>query len=340
MSAAVVIPCRDEEATVGTVVEAAAKGLAPFGGRPIVVANACRDASAREARAAGAVVVELPTPGKGAALAAGLEAALDAGARAVATIDADLTHPQPFWIGALVGPVLEGRAAFAAPVYRRDARDATITNFFARPALAARRRLLLEQPIGGEFGLSAAFAEQALSMEPFPPGYGIDIALSALAAEEPSRIVQVRLGAKRHRKRDPSTLHLMFQEVATALASFPPLPGPLATPPVEGEAAGPDPEPVEARSAALLEQAGREAASVLAAGPPEWMRALLGRCAEGLEPRQWAQAAVQTLEEPGEVPLLWPLFLARVGDALRRLEEGAGIDALRQEALEAFLEAV
>lgn len=337
MKAAVVIPCRDEEATVGRVVEAARCGLAVVGGDVIVVANDCSDRSAKTAAAAGATVLERELPGKGGAVALGLTRALKAGAGAVLMLDADLSDPHPSWIRCLLAPILEGLAEFVAPVYIWDARDATITNFFARPALAARRRLLLEQPIGGDFGLSRALAQRLLARAELAPGWGVDIALSALAAEKPGSVVQARLGAKRHRRRDPVTLRAMFEEVFRSLASFPQTHGELAAPPVEGfPPAGPPPEPVAARAKDLLGAAADAAKAALVENPPAEVARLLGACAGGLSSAEWGEAASRALDEPEQIAHLWPPFLARVGEALASLERGVPIDALRAEALEGF----
>ena len=82
------IPAYEEGPRVGAVVEAARRHL------PVVVVDdGSTDDTADRARAAGATVIrQLPNAGKGAALRAGFRHALDAGAPAVVTLDADGQH--------------------------------------------------------------------------------------------------------------------------------------------------------------------------------------------------------------------------------------------------------
>lgn len=82
------IPAFEEGPRVGAVVEAAGQHL------PVVVVDdGSSDDTADRARAAGATVIRVtPNAGKGAALRAGFRHALDAGAPAVVTLDADGQH--------------------------------------------------------------------------------------------------------------------------------------------------------------------------------------------------------------------------------------------------------
>jgi glycosyltransferase involved in cell wall biosynthesis len=82
------IPAYEEGPRIGAVVEAARRHL------PVVVVDdGSTDATAARAKAAGATVIrQAPNAGKGAALRAGFRHALDAGAPAVVTLDADGQH--------------------------------------------------------------------------------------------------------------------------------------------------------------------------------------------------------------------------------------------------------
>lgn len=83
-----VIPAHDEEPRIGLVVLVAREHLAV-----IVVDDGSGDATAAVARAAGARVLEQrPNQGKGAALRTGFQRALDEGADAILTLDADGQH--------------------------------------------------------------------------------------------------------------------------------------------------------------------------------------------------------------------------------------------------------
>ena len=82
------IPGYDESPRIGAVVEEAVRHLAV-----IVVDDGSTDGTAAIARAAGASVIEQrPNQGKGAALRTGFRRALDEGAEAILTLDADGQH--------------------------------------------------------------------------------------------------------------------------------------------------------------------------------------------------------------------------------------------------------
>lgn len=103
----VVIPARDEQATVGCAVRAvlASAEAVPAGTsvEVIVVADGCRDDTAAHARAAGAVVVEIAAANVGTARRAGCRRALqqadDPRRLWIATTDADSLVPRD-WLAA------------------------------------------------------------------------------------------------------------------------------------------------------------------------------------------------------------------------------------------------
>ncbi|MEO8503936.1 MAG: glycosyltransferase family 2 protein [Acidobacteriota bacterium] len=87
---AVVIPCHDEELTVGKVVRDFCAALP--GSQVIVVDNASRDRSAEEAARAGARIIREVRPGKGFALIAGLREARAGSAEYFVIVDGDDTY--------------------------------------------------------------------------------------------------------------------------------------------------------------------------------------------------------------------------------------------------------
>jgi isopenicillin-N N-acyltransferase-like protein len=93
MRSAFVVPAFDAAATVASVVSGLRREAGPD--VPIFVVNdGSRDATAREAESAGAIVVSHSVNrGKGAAIRTGLLAAKDAGCDVAVTVDADDQHP-------------------------------------------------------------------------------------------------------------------------------------------------------------------------------------------------------------------------------------------------------
>jgi len=88
-SVVVIIPCHDEEATIGTVVTDFARTLP--GARIVVVDNASKDGTARVAAAAGARVMFEPRLGKGFAVLCGLRS--EHAADYFLIVDGDDTYP-------------------------------------------------------------------------------------------------------------------------------------------------------------------------------------------------------------------------------------------------------
>ena len=108
------IPAHDEAPRIGAVVAAAGEHL-PV----LVVDDGSSDETAAVARAAGADVIEQrPNQGKGAALRTGFRRALDDGAEAILTLDADGQHDP-----AEIPPFLAARAVDPPPDLVIGARD-------------------------------------------------------------------------------------------------------------------------------------------------------------------------------------------------------------------------
>lgn len=102
----VVIPALDEAGNIGPIVEE----LQSVGAEIIVVANnGSTDATAAEARAAGAVVVDEPRRGYGWACATGAAAAIEAGAQILVWIDGDRSS-RPSQLDQLIAPIRADQA--------------------------------------------------------------------------------------------------------------------------------------------------------------------------------------------------------------------------------------
>ncbi|MEJ7842236.1 MAG: glycosyltransferase family 2 protein [Rubrobacter sp.] len=110
---AVVIPAKDEEATIGELLDGISKVVVDGHTlQPIVVDDGSLDRTAAIARERGATVVtHRRNRGLGAAVRTGLRAAVETGADAVAYLDADLEY-SPADIPRLLEPVLAGRADY------------------------------------------------------------------------------------------------------------------------------------------------------------------------------------------------------------------------------------
>jgi glycosyltransferase involved in cell wall biosynthesis len=105
------LPTRDEAATVGAIVRRAPRDVRHHPVVVLVVDDGSTDHSAAEAQAAGAHVVSQPPRGLGAAVRTGLRQALAFDPVAVAFCDADGEYA-PEELECLVAPILDGEADY------------------------------------------------------------------------------------------------------------------------------------------------------------------------------------------------------------------------------------
>jgi len=109
---AIVIAAFNEEGAIGPVVDALPAAVAGLDTVTIVVSDGSVDSTGKEARAAGALVCDVPANrGQGAALRLGYRLARDGGARYIVTTDADGQY-NPAEIESLLAPILAGQADF------------------------------------------------------------------------------------------------------------------------------------------------------------------------------------------------------------------------------------
>lgn len=226
-SVSVILPARNEEATVGAIV--AALWSHPIGsvlGEIIVVDSASTDNTAMEAAASGAHVVTVPSTGrddgKGAALHTGLAAMR--GSIGV-FLDADIVDFDPTFVPRLLEPLArEPDVAFVKGFYDRPwtgsdegAVGGRVTELVARPLLHERvpRLAAVAQPLAGE----CAFRRDALAPLPFVSGYGVDIGLliDVVGRFGLDAIGQVDLGVRKHRHQSLDALTRMSLQVRAAL---------------------------------------------------------------------------------------------------------------------------
>jgi glucosyl-3-phosphoglycerate synthase len=227
----VVLPARDEESTVGSIVSSIREHLVervPLVDEILVVDSRSRDATAAVALAAGARVVGqdemtrgLPRlEGKGDALWAGL-AATDGDL--VAFVDADLREFQPAFVTGLLGPLLTDESvSFVKGFYHRPLVRATdveadaggrVTEIMARPLFNLFWPDLagFVQPLAGEYAGRRSVLEQI----PFVSGYGVETAMliDLLDLCGLDALAQVDLGERRHRHQSTEALGRMSAQI-------------------------------------------------------------------------------------------------------------------------------
>ena len=209
----VCLPARDEESTVGTIVETIRTDLmetVPLVDEIIVVDDHSSDDTAAVARKAGAEVVDARTtlpeatgPGKGQALWKSLH---ESSGDLVLWCDADIDHFGSHFVTGLAAPLLDHpevsfvKGTYARPLVGGDG-GGRVTELVARPILANLFPDLasIGQPLAGEYGGRRRLLERL----PFVDDYGVDIALLIDVARTVGAegIAEVDLGERHHRNR-------------------------------------------------------------------------------------------------------------------------------------------
>jgi glycosyltransferase involved in cell wall biosynthesis len=165
---AVVVPAKDEEATIGELLDRVARVRVPGHElRPIVADDGSADRTAEIARERGAVVVRHPRNlGLGAAVRTGLQAAVEAGASMVAYLDADLEYC-PEDIPRLVEPILADRADYVlGSRFLGGVRGMRLYRRLGNHAFTALLMLLTRRRISdGQTGMRAFSREAASQAE-------------------------------------------------------------------------------------------------------------------------------------------------------------------------------
>jgi glucosyl-3-phosphoglycerate synthase len=231
----VVLPARNEQATVGQLVadlhDHWMRRL-PLVDELLVVDSDSTDATAAVARAAGADVVAtadvLPAhgtrPGKGEALWKSLAATTG---DLVVFLDSDLIGDVAHYVPGLLGPLLtDPHVLYVKGCYTRPLEvdghvqpvgGGRVTELTARPLLNALWPELagFVQPLGGEY----AGRRSALEQVPFVSAYGVEIGLliDLLRLGGLSALAQVDLGVRRHTSQSQEALGAMAGEVVSTV---------------------------------------------------------------------------------------------------------------------------
>uniref|UniRef100_A0A0G4F8E1 Mannosylglycerate synthase GT domain-containing protein n=1 Tax=Chromera velia CCMP2878 TaxID=1169474 RepID=A0A0G4F8E1_9ALVE len=165
----------------------------------------------------------IPAEGKGAALRLIFHEVLSSDAQWCITLDTDLETLCAGWLGTFAHALMEG-ADFVAPRYRRHRLDGTITNLVCFPVVCAAYGVHLRQPIGGDFGFSAAavhaFFDNADAWPKAASKYGIDILMSSSCLAAGLKIAEAELPPKVHKPSLPKLKPMSEQVISTLLAQL------------------------------------------------------------------------------------------------------------------------
>jgi glucosyl-3-phosphoglycerate synthase len=223
----VILPARDEAATIAAIVGAIRTDLmddVPLVDELLVVDSGSTDDTAAVALAAGARVVAAAEvrpelgdrPGKGEALWKGL---LSTSGDVVVFLDADLEEFSSAYVVGLLGPLLtDPSVSFVKAAYDRPLlaggqllaeAGGRVTELVARPLLNAHwpELSVVVQPLAGEYTGRRSLLESL----PFVTGYGVDLALlvDVYDAVGLDGLAQVDLGRKSHRHQSDVALGQM-----------------------------------------------------------------------------------------------------------------------------------
>ncbi|GAB3887676.1 glucosyl-3-phosphoglycerate synthase [Kibdelosporangium lantanae] len=223
----VVIPARNEEATIGPIVRTIRQRLVeqvPLVDELMVVDSCSQDGTARVACDAGAWVVaqddvlrHLPRMrGKGEALWKGLAAT---GGDIVVFVDGDLRDFSERLVTGLLGPLLTDPAiAYVKGFYRRPFGTDTVgggrvTELMARPLINTYWPELagFVQPLAGEYG----GRREVLERLPFVTHYGVEVAhlIDLLDLVGVDALAQVDLGVRKHQHQGIHALGRMAGQI-------------------------------------------------------------------------------------------------------------------------------
>jgi len=235
-SVSVVIPAKNEEQTIGSIVNVL-KSLSGSGrliDEIIVMDSSSEDTTKAIARNAGATVVEvsdikpeIAAIGKGVAL---WKSQFVATGDILIFIDADILDFDMRFIVGLAGALLTCekleivKAAYRRPFIlgneRHEDGGGRVTELLVRPLINMFLPELseLRQPLAGEY----AFRRETLQQLPFYSAYGVDIGLllEQYARTGKDSIGQVEMGCRTHRNRSLLDLSKMAFEIEDAFFSF------------------------------------------------------------------------------------------------------------------------
>ena len=199
---AIVIAAFNEEGAIGPVVEDLPATVAGLAATVIVVSDGAVDATAKEARKAGALVCEVPVNrGQGAALRLGYRLARGGGARYIVTTDADGQY-NPTEIETMLAPILAGDADFVTGSRKLGSEETKdpVRKLGVRVFALAISMLTGQRVSDTTFGLRAMRAEVTGAVRLEQPQYqAAELLIGVIAhgfrvAERPATIHRRRVG--------------------------------------------------------------------------------------------------------------------------------------------------
>ncbi|MFH0923029.1 MAG: HAD-IB family phosphatase [Candidatus Micrarchaeota archaeon] len=204
----VIIPCHNEEKSVGKVIAKCFESQ--LVNEVIVVDDGSVDNSVMVAKTAGAKVVRhLKNKGKGAAIMTGCRAAHNS---VLVFIDADFENMTPKVVETLAFPVLEDEAKLCKATFDRE--GGRVTELTAKPLLEfIFPEVTLQQPLSGQFATRKEFL---IDMEN-SPGWGIDVGIVLESIKLGEKIVEVNIGRVEHKHRSLEELSKTAKEVTKTI---------------------------------------------------------------------------------------------------------------------------
>jgi glucosyl-3-phosphoglycerate synthase len=219
VTVAVIIPARNEAATIGTVLDTVLIHD-ELVDELVVVDDRSSDDTATVADHHGARVVHLEgAGGKGAAMGLGLASSTST---IVVFLDADVLNTTADYVARLLQPLLERptiqlvKGFYERPLHNMPTGGGRVNELAARPILSLLYPGLgeIRQPLAGETALRRAALDTIL----LEPDYSVEIALLIDVAQlfGVRSLAQVDLGVRRHRNRPLDELRPMAVDVLRA----------------------------------------------------------------------------------------------------------------------------
>jgi glycosyltransferase involved in cell wall biosynthesis len=219
------IPTYNESNSIRNIVKTIDKGLRPYftdldikivnvDGNSTDSTQAAFLATKTSSQKIGILNDALPG-GKGANVLKLIKISKKENADVLCILDADTKTFSSRWIKKMIDPVINRKADFVTPIYKRNRYEANTTNHFCYPITNLLSEEYIAQPIGGDFAMGKKFICHISDQAPVSSvyAYGIDIFLTLSAIFNGFKIKSVPLGRKIH---NPSfeKIEEMFKQVA------------------------------------------------------------------------------------------------------------------------------